>query len=93
MVWVKMDKDISLIEFPCDFTIKIIGNNLNNFEQDIRNIIVKHFANGKEIVINCNKSNQSNYIAISATVHAKSKEQLDAVYMELTKHPEVKMVL
>ncbi len=88
-----MSKDISLLEFPCDFTIKIIGNNSKNFEQDIRDIIYKHFANGKEIVITCKKSQKDNYIAISATVYAKSKEQLDAVYMELTKHPEAKMVL
>lgn len=88
-----MKKDVSLIEFPCEFTIKIIGNNANNFEQDIRSIIFKHFANGKEIRISCNQSNKNNYIAISATIYAKSKEQLDAVYMELTKHPEAKMVL
>jgi putative lipoic acid-binding regulatory protein len=93
MVWVEMNKNVSLIEFPCEFTIKIIGNNANSFEQDIRAIIFKHFANGKEIKISCKTSDKNNYIAISATVHAKSKEQLDAVYMELTKHPDAKMVL
>lgn len=88
-----MDKNTSLLQFPCDFTIKVIGNNANNFENDIRGIIYKHFANGKEINISCNQSQKNNYIAISATVYAKSQEQLDAVYMELTKHPEAKMVL
>ncbi len=88
-----MNKDISLLEFPCDFTIKIIGNNSINFEKEIRSIINKHFANGKEIVITCKESKKNNYIAITATIFAESKEKLDALYLELTKHPEAKMVL
>lgn len=88
-----MTKKTSLIEYPCDFTIKIIGTNSETFEKEIREIVYKHFANGREIEITCKNSKQNNYIAISATVHAQSQEDLDALYMELTKHPEAKMVL
>lgn len=88
-----MSDKISLLEFPCDFTIKIIGSNSENFAESIKNIIYNHFANGKKIVIANKLSKNGNYLAITATVYANNKEMLDALYMELTKHPEVKMVL
>lgn len=88
-----MTKKTSLIEYPCDFTIKIIGTKSSTFEEEIRQIIYKHFANGRAIEITTKNSKQNNYLAISATVHAKSQEDLDALYMELTKHPDAKMVL
>lgn len=88
-----MTEKTSLIDYPCDFSIKIIGTKSATFEEEIRQIIYKHFANGKEIKISTNNSKQNNYLAITATVHVKSQEDLDALYMELTKHPETKMVL
>ncbi len=38
-------------------------------------------------------SKDANYLSLTATVRATSREQLDALYRALTSHPMVKIVL
>ena len=38
-------------------------------------------------------SSKGNYLAITCTVNATSQAQLDALYIELSSHPMVKVVL
>lgn len=88
-----MTDKTSLMTFPCDFQIKIIGKNTAAFETDIIHIIRKHFSNTADDAICRQSSQQSNYLAISVTVHALNQITLDALYLELTQHPDIKMVL
>lgn len=88
-----MNTDQTLLEFPCDFTIKIIGSNNDTFFAEITSIIRKYFPDIKDADIKKNSSKENNYLAISATLHAKDKKTLDALYMELTNHPDTRMVL
>lgn len=88
-----MTDESSLIEFPCDFTLKIIGVNSAEFISGVTAVILKHYPNTLETSIVCKDSQQSNYTAITATIHALDKPSLDALYQELTKLPGIKMVL
>lgn len=88
-----MTDQTSLIDFPCDFSIKIIGLNTESYLNDIKKIVYKHYTNVDEVKFACKPSKNANYLAITATVHARSKPELDALYMDLTKHPNVKMAL
>lgn len=88
-----MTKNESLMEFPCDFLIKIIGKNSPEFAADVANIICKHFPNTADCSNKSHISQQGNYLSISVTVHAHNQASLDALYIELTKHPDIKMVL
>ncbi|KTD01407.1 DUF493 domain-containing protein [Fluoribacter gormanii] len=83
----------TLIEFPCYFPIKIIGNNSTVFLEEIREITVTHFPNIAEDALTHKMSKDSNYLAITVTVYAENKDILDAFYRAITQHPEVKMVL
>lgn len=83
----------TLIEFPCYFPIKIIGNNSSVFIEEIRQITVTHFPNMNEDALTHKLSKDSNYLAITVTVFAENQDILDAFYREITQHPEVKMVL
>ena len=83
----------SLMEFPCDFLVKIIGINSAVFATDVVNIIRKHFPDTSDHSIQSQKSQNSNYLSISVTVHALNQTTLDAFYLELTQHPDIKMVL
>lgn len=38
-------------------------------------------------------SSGARYISLTCTVHATSREQLDALYQELCDHPQIVMVL
>jgi len=88
-----MDENTTLMEFPCDFQIKIIGVHTPLFESEITAIVRKHFPATADSAINSKPSQKGNYLAISVTVHALDQKSLDALYMELTKHPDIKMVL
>jgi len=88
-----MKNDQSLMVFPCDFKIKIIGNNAASFAKDIAAIARKHFPSLKDDAIQCQPSQQGNYLSISIDLYVEDQPTLDALYKELTQHPDIKMVL
>lgn len=83
----------SLIEFPCDFPIKIIGTHSPLFIEEIRQITLKHFPSFSDTNLTHKPSQKNNYSAITVIVVAENQEMLDAFYQEINKHPNVKMVL
>lgn len=88
-----MTENSSLLTFPCDFPIKIIGLNTADFTNDIVAIVLKHFPQTPMDNIVCKDSQKGNYLAITATVRASDQVSLDKLYQELTQHPAIKMVL
>ena len=89
-----MDKKKSALSFPCDFSIKIIGIDSVNFKNEILLIVNNHFVNADIMPdFTFKKSNKNNYLAITAKIYVLNQVSLNAVYQELVKHPDVKMVL
>lgn len=80
-------------QFPCEFPIKIVGKNCAEFETFVYATLHKHFPNLGEGAIATRNSKDSTYLAITVSVLATSKEQLDAVYLELTANDLVLMAL
>jgi uncharacterized protein len=83
----------NLIEFPCDFLVKVIGNNDAAFKTTVHNILHKHFPDVNEQQISQRDSKTNNYCALTISVHATYQQQLDALYTELSQHPEIIMAL
>lgn len=79
--------------FPCEFPIKIVGKTGSEFESFVLTTIHKHFPDLKENAIEMRPSKDGAYLSITATVLATSKEQLDAVYLELTSNKLVLFAL
>lgn len=79
--------------FPCDFSIKIIGENKASLIQDVLALAKKQFPDTSTEAIRSRASQQDNYLALTLTVHAEDQPTLDALYRELTRHPDIKMVL
>ncbi|MDF1683183.1 MAG: DUF493 domain-containing protein [Legionellaceae bacterium] len=88
-----MTEDSSLLKFPCDFPIKIMGKATEAFKNDIFAIINKHYPTLKKDAIQINTSKNGNFLAISVTVYAIDQSSLDALYQDLSQHPDIKMVL
>lgn len=86
-------KEESLIQFPCDFTLKIMGKSAGDFEKIAIAIVKKHFPNTTDNRIQKKFSKDKNYLSLSITVYTESKMQLDAVYQELSQTKEILMVL
>jgi len=83
----------SLIEFPCDFSIKVIGKNTTCFESDILNTARQFYPELSHQAIKSQLSKSGTYCSLSLTVHAKEQKTLDNLYRALTQHPDVNMVL
>lgn len=88
-----MTTETSLIEYPCDFPIKVFGAARPDFAQAIATVVQAHDAGFRAASIALRNSKTSRYISLTCTVRATSREQLDALYRDLTSHPMVKMVL
>ena len=83
----------ALLKFPCDFTIKVIGKGDDEFESTVLMIIHRHFPNLGDRAIQSRNSEYGKYRALSITIHADTKEQMDSLYRELSACPQVIMAL
>lgn len=83
----------TLLTFPCQFPIKILGRFDTAFETEAIAIIRKHAPDLSDDAIKLTLSKQNKYSALTVTITAQSKAQLDAIYAELSKHELVVMVL
>lgn len=83
----------TLLEFPCDFPLKIMGVRTDDYAQTILAVVLRHAPDFDAAAMEMRPSAKGNYLSLTCTVRATSKAQLDALYMELTAHPLVKVVL
>jgi len=88
-----MAEQETLIEFPCDFPIKIMGETRDEFTQTIVEVIKAHVSEFDASKIEMRASSGGKYISITCFVYVTSKPQLDDIYRALTAHPLVKVVL
>jgi uncharacterized protein len=86
-------KEESLLTFPCEFPIKVMGRSSETFETEVVGIVRKHAPDLSEGAVTRRGSGKGNYIAVTVIVTATSKEQLDNIYLELNAHEDVMMTL
>jgi putative lipoic acid-binding regulatory protein len=85
--------DQSLIEYPSAFPIKVMGANAEGFTQAIIAIARQFDAAFDAATIESRPSKGGNYLGLTITITATSREQLDELYRTLSTHPMVKVVL
>lgn len=83
----------SLLQFPCEFVIKIFGHTHDEFELQALTIIRHHVEDLAENAIKSRVSKDGKYLALSITLPIDSREQLDAIYQALSSNPLILMVL
>ncbi|MNC94281.1 hypothetical protein D3C83_110950 [compost metagenome] len=83
----------SLLDFPCDFPIKVMGRKAPGFAQAVTEIVRRHAPDFDPASVEMRPSRQGRYLSVTCVVRATSREQLDALYQELCDHPWVVMVL
>jgi putative lipoic acid-binding regulatory protein len=83
----------TLLEFPCDFPLKIMGATREGFAQAIVEIVLRHAPDFDAATVAMRPSKAGNYLSLTCVIRATSRPQLDALYRELTAHPWVKVVL
>jgi len=83
----------SLLTFPCVFPLKVMGRREDGFAQMVSEVVTRHAPDFNAGTIEMRTSKNGRYLSLTVTLNAKSREQLDALYTELSKHPMVVMVL
>ncbi|HQR24689.1 MAG TPA: DUF493 domain-containing protein [Steroidobacteraceae bacterium] len=83
----------TLLEFPCDFPIKVMGAATDEFRSLALGIITRHFGSPAAGSIEERPSSGGKYLGLTITVRAESKAQLDAAYVELTSCRQVLVAL
>jgi uncharacterized protein len=83
----------SLISYPTDFPIKVMGKKEKRFASTVLGIVRKHAPDFDAATMELRPSRQGTYLSVTCVIRATSREQLDALYRDLCDHPSVVMVL
>jgi putative lipoic acid-binding regulatory protein len=83
----------SLLTFPTDFPIKVMGRTQDGFAQAIVMVVQKHAPDFDPATMEMRASRAGKYLSLTCTINAISRDQLDNLYRDLTSHPMVAMVL
>lgn len=81
------------LTFPCHFPIKVIGNNTPTYLEEIFSLTQQRYPDFTRDQIKQTNSKNQTYLAITLTLYAQDQATLDALYHDLSHHPDSKMVL
>ena len=87
-----IDKD-HLLHFPCEFSLKVMGEDIDNYADYVLTVCQKHVANVDPANVKTRPSRNGKYLAVTVTFTATSREQLDNLYHELNAYEHTKMAL
>lgn len=85
--------EAALLDYPCDFPVKIFGHTQAGFAQAVLEIVVRHAPDFDASTMEMRTSRAGKYLSVTCVIKATSREQVDALYRELCDHPMVVMVL
>ena len=83
----------SLIAYPSRFPVKVMGAKVDGFVEAMAQIARQFDPQFDPADIELRDSKAGNYLGITLTILATSREQLDELYRTLSTHPMVKVVL
>lgn len=83
----------TLLKFPTDFPIKIMGEKREDFAHTMIELVQRHAPDFKAETVEMRASSSGKYLSLTCTIRATSKAQLDALYRDITAHPWVNMAL
>ncbi len=83
----------SLIEYPSQFPIKVMGANVEGFAEAVVRVAQQFDPGFDPATLERRPSRSGKYLGLTITITATSREQLDELYRTLSTHPMVKVVL
>ena len=83
----------SPLTFPTPFPIKVMGRREDGYAQAILDVVMRHAPDFDASTLEMRPSRTGKYLSLTVTINARSREQLDSLYRDLSGHPMVTMVL
>lgn len=87
------DDNRPLIDFPCRFAIKAMGRADGSLAIEVEAVVRRHAPDVTGEDVSTTASAKGNYVSVTVTINATSREQLDAIYRDLHAHEAVLMTL
>ncbi|MBO7381419.1 MAG: DUF493 domain-containing protein [Neisseriaceae bacterium] len=88
-----MNNEQPLLQFPCEFMIKAVGNASDDFADLVLSLVKQHAPDTQDTQISLKESGKGNFLSATVKIHAFSQQQLDNIYRTLTSHEQIKFVL
>lgn len=79
----------TLLEFPCRFPIKAVGKANKDFDTLVVQIVRRHAPDLNEGAVTLRESSGGKWVSVTVTIEATGKDQLDAIYRDLSAHAKV----
>ncbi len=86
-------KQKKLLDFPCDFPIKMMGREQPEFRDAAVALIERHTGKIRSDAIRTALSRNGNFLSVTIMIKAQSQQQLDDIYSDLTEHEEILVAL
>ena len=87
------EENDTLLEFPCQFPIKMMGRESESFRSTAIALVEAHTGKLDDSAIRSAPSSKGNFLSITVTIVAQSQEQLDNIYRALSRHEEILVAL
>ena len=78
-----------LLQFPCSFPIKMMGRADAAFSDTAVGLVERHVGKVAADAIQTSESRNGNFLSVTVTIDAKSQEQLDNIYNDLSNHKDI----
>lgn len=88
-----MSEPVSLIEYPVDFPVKVMGRTQAGFAQEMLAVVKRHAPDFDESTVGMRPSREGRFLSLTFVIRATSRQQLDSLYQDLSDHPMVQMAL
>lgn len=88
-----MNEPTPALQFPCRFPIKAMGKSSIELDLHVVEIIRRHVDDIHEGAVKTRPSKGGKYTAVTVTITATSRQQLDAIYQDFTDSPLIVMAL
>ncbi len=82
-----------LLQFPCNFPIKMMGRNKAGFIETVIEIVGQHAGSIPQDTIRTSVSSKKAFLSVTITINAESQDQLDRIYEDLSAHEDVMVSL
>jgi len=88
-----MSDEKTLLKFPCEFPLKVMGRHDAEFENYVREIVTRYVDEMEILESKSRPSKNGHFLSVTVTIQARSKQQLDRIYIDLNASDTVLMTL
>jgi len=86
-------EEVELFSFPCRFQIKVMGRKSEGFDALVSKVVSRHLDGAVILDVSTRESSGASYVSVNCTIEATSRQQLDAIYLDLNSESDVLVTL